>query len=65
MLRAVTRAVLPLVVSSRFFVEASSSSRVGLLASVLSCQHLLQCLLLSVDHFLPVPKLIQVHVASY
>ena len=63
--RAVTRAVPPLAVSSRFFVGASSSSRLGLLAALISCQHLLQCLLLSVDHFLHVPKLIQVCVASY
>ena len=62
---AMPRAVPPLAVSSRFFVEASSSLRLGLLASLLGCQHLLQCLLLSVDHFLHVPKLIQVRVASY
>jgi hypothetical protein len=63
--RAVTRAVPPLAISSCFFVGALSSSRLGLLASLLSYQHLLQCLLLSVDHFLHVPNLVQVRVASY
>ena len=52
-------------VSSRGFVRASTSSHLELLASLLGYQHLLQCLFLSVDHFLHVPNLVQVRVASY
>ena len=50
---------------SRVILQASSSLRLGLLATLLGCQHLLWCLPLSVEQFLHVPILIQVHHAIY